>query len=180
MIRVMITGRHVEVTPALRSYVESRVRRLDRFHVKIGSVQVILSVEKYRHKAEIVLHMDRTILQGQALTDEMYGSIDRLFDKISAQLRKRKEKKADHKGTAGRRTPRLLQDAGEPTAPPVKTVRRRVDTLNLSQALARLADQPAASVVFQNVETNRIQILQRGPHGQVELLDPVPASARTV
>lgn len=179
MMRVMITGRHVEVTPALRLYVESRIKRLDRFHVKIGSVQVILGVEKYRHKAEIVLHMDRTILQSQALTDEMYSSIDRLFDKISAQLRKRKEKKSNHKGAVRKQALRPLRDESELAALPVKTIRRKVDTLNLRQALARLADQPEASFVFLNAETNRIQILQRGPHGQVELLDPLPSTART-
>ncbi len=178
-MRVMITGRHVEVTPALRQYVESRVSRLDRFDAKLGAVQVILGVEKYRHKAEIVLHVDRTILQSEALTNEMYSSIDRLFDKISAQLRKRKEKKASHKGASKRPLSRLSDQAAEAPAPPIKTVRRKVDMLNLSQALARLADQPDGSFVFQNVDTNRIQILQRGPQGQVELLDPLPASSRS-
>ncbi len=124
--------------------------------------------------------MDRTILQSQALTDEMYRSIDRLFDKISAQLRKRKEKKASHKGGANHRTLRPLRGEAEPLAPSVKTVRRKVDTLNLTQALARLADQPEASFVFQNSETNRIQILQRDPHGQVELVDPLPPAARSL
>jgi putative sigma-54 modulation protein len=179
MNRMMITGRHVDVTPALRQYVESRIRRLDRFHVNIGSVQVILGVEKYRHKAEIVLHLDRTILQSEALTDEMYGSIDRLFDKISAQLRKRKEKKSSHKGGTRPRGLRGLRLAETPSEPLVKTVRRKVDTLSLAEALDRLAEQADGSFVFQNAETRRIQILQRGPSGQVELLDPLPTASRT-
>ena len=178
-MRVMMTGRHVEVTPALRRYVEGRMSRLDRFQVKISAAQVILSVEKYRHKAEIVLRMDRTVLQSQALTDEMYRSIDRLFDKVSAQIRKRKEKRVRRTGATDRRSLRAMPLDGAPVTPSIKTIRRTLETLTIAEALSRLADQPAASFVFLNPETDRVQILQRDPRGRVELVDPLPSSART-
>src|ERR687889_2934623 len=94
---LMITGRHVEVTPALRRYVETRFKRLERYALRFGDVQVILSVEKYRHVAEVVLPVNGAVVQGKTSTTEMYASIDQLFDKINRQILKRKEKLTNHK-----------------------------------------------------------------------------------
>lgn len=111
-MRIMITGRHIEVTAALRRYIEARIKRLARYGMKLGGVQIVLSVEKYRHTAEIVLALDGAVIQGKTATTEMYASIDQLMDKISRQLVKRKEKLVDHKI----RTPtsRLIQEMSEP------------------------------------------------------------------
>ena len=53
-MRLMITGRHVAVTPALREYVETRMERLDRYGLKLGTLQILLSLEKFHHVAEVV------------------------------------------------------------------------------------------------------------------------------
>ncbi|MER3424437.1 MAG: ribosome-associated translation inhibitor RaiA [Nitrospiraceae bacterium] len=104
-MRIMITGRHIEVTAALRRYIEARIKRLARYGMKLGGVQIV-------HTAEIVLALDGAVIQGKTATTEMYASIDQLMDKISRQLVKRKEKLVDHKI----RTPtsRLIQEMSEP------------------------------------------------------------------
>ena len=53
-MRLMITGRHVAVTPALREYVETRMERLDRYGLRLGTLQILLSLEKFHHVAEVV------------------------------------------------------------------------------------------------------------------------------
>ncbi|MDE3117900.1 MAG: ribosome-associated translation inhibitor RaiA, partial [Nitrospirota bacterium] len=78
-MQILITGRHVEVTPALRRYIEVRMKRVERFEAKLGDVQVILGVEKYRHTAEVILTLNGVAVQAKASTKEMYASIDEVL-----------------------------------------------------------------------------------------------------
>lgn len=89
---IAITGRHMTVTPALRRYLEERSERLKRYGVELDGCQFVLSVEKYRHVAEGIVTVNGRIIQGKVSTQEMYGSIDRLMEKLERQLLKNKEK----------------------------------------------------------------------------------------
>jgi putative sigma-54 modulation protein len=92
-----ITGRHMDVTPALKSYVETRMSRLDRYGLKVGSLQVILGVEKLQHKAEVTGIVSGKRVQAKITTSEMYATIDALVDRVDAQFRKLKERLVSHK-----------------------------------------------------------------------------------
>jgi putative sigma-54 modulation protein len=96
-MKLRITGRHLEITPALREYVETRFRRLDRYDLKMEPLQVVLGVEKLRHTAEVVGSVNGRPLQAKISTEEMYASIDELVDRVDAQLRKWKGRLVDHK-----------------------------------------------------------------------------------
>ena len=89
---IAITGRHMTVTPALRRHLEERSERLKRYGVELDGCQFVLSVEKYRHAAEGAVTVNGRIVQGKVSTQEMYGSIDRLMEKLERQLLKNKEK----------------------------------------------------------------------------------------
>ncbi len=92
-----ITGRHMDVTPALKSYVETRMSRLDRYGLKVGSLQVILGVEKLQHKAEVTGIVSGKRVQAKITTSEMYATIDAIVDRVDAQFRKLKERLVSHK-----------------------------------------------------------------------------------
>ncbi|MCP9446817.1 MAG: ribosome-associated translation inhibitor RaiA [Nitrospira sp.] len=94
---IRITGRHLDITPALREYVQTRFQRLDRYELKVGSLQVVLGVEKLQHTAEVVGTVNGKPLQAKTSTREMYASIDELIDRVDAQFRKWKGRLADHK-----------------------------------------------------------------------------------
>jgi putative sigma-54 modulation protein len=102
-MRLRITGRHLEITPALRDYVETRFARLDRYELKVGSLQVVLGVEKVRHTAEVVGSVNGKPVQAKTSTREMYASIDALVDRIDAQFRKQKGRLVEHKPQRARR-----------------------------------------------------------------------------
>ena len=72
-MRLMITGRHVAVTPALRDYIETRMERLDRYGLKLGTLQILLSLEKFHHVAEVVGVVQGRRLQAKTSTEEMYA-----------------------------------------------------------------------------------------------------------
>ena len=91
-----ITGHHVEVTPAIRDYVTGKLDKVIRHFDQVTSVNVILSVEKLRQKAEITLHVKGKDIHADAVDADLYASIDLLVDKLDRQVVKHKEKVSDH------------------------------------------------------------------------------------
>lgn len=175
-MRVIITGRHVKVTGALRRYIETRVKRLDRYGVMLRDVQVIVEVEKYRHIAEVILALNGARIQGKASTNEMYSSIDQVLEKISTQVRKRKERRIRHKSTS-----HSIRQAGkregieaEPVEP--TTVRVPLHALTVEEAIGHLGEQPSAVFVFLDPNSNRVQVMRRLDNGGIELIDPQPVA----
>ena len=175
-MRVIITGRHVKVTAALRRYIETRVTRLDRYGVMLRDVQVIVDVEKYRHIAEVILTLNGARIQGKASTNEMYSSIDQVLEKISTQVRKRKERRVRHKPTthSPRQAGRRKENEAEPVG--LTTVRVPLRVLTVGEAIGHLSEQPSAVFVFVDPISNRVRVMRRLDNGGIELIDPQPVS----
>jgi len=91
-----IAGHHLPLTDALRTYVSSKLARLERHFDHLIDASVILSVEKLRHKAEATIHTRGANLHAEAVDQDMYAAIDALTDKLDSQTRKLKEKVRDH------------------------------------------------------------------------------------
>jgi putative sigma-54 modulation protein len=177
-MRLLMTGRHVKVTPALKRYVESRLSRLTRYCAEVGDVQVVLAVEKYRHAAEAKLALNGAAIQAKASTNEMYASIDVVLEKIARQLAKRKEKLVSHKP---RPLPGRARSASSGTAnswPRIQTVAVPLPILTADEAVERLSGDPSALVIFLNPAVDRVQVMRRLENGTIEVLDPRPAHAR--
>ncbi len=95
-MQLNVSGHHVEVTPALREYVESKFERLQRHFDQITNTQVTLVVEKMVQKAEASVHVSGADLFAQSESEDMYAAIDSLADKLDRQLIKHKEKLRNH------------------------------------------------------------------------------------
>ncbi len=93
---VKITGRHLEVTDAMKQYALEKVSRVERFSNRIIDVNVIMDIQKYEHRAEIILKVNHTTIRSQAITQDMYASIDKAVEKIESQLRRYKTKLQNH------------------------------------------------------------------------------------
>ena len=91
-MQLNVSGHHVEVTDALREYVESKFERLQRHFDQITKVGAILTVEKLVQKAEARIHIAGADLFAAADSEDMYAAIDALADKLDRQLIKHKEK----------------------------------------------------------------------------------------
>ena len=173
-MRLMITGRHVAVTPALREYIETRMERLDRYGLKLGTLQILLSVEKFHHVAEVVGVVQSRRLQAKTSTEEMYASIDEVVDKLGAQLRKLKERKVNHKFGDQPRVRAVARKAPRAARNEVEVVR-----LTVEEAVEALNSAKLAVLVFVNALSGTVQVLQRLPNGRVSLIDPTSDRART-
>src|SRR5208283_4120924 len=96
-MNVIINGRHLEITPALRSYAEEKIGRFDKYVSNISEAVVTLSVEKYRHKAEVLLKVNGVKIQAEGKTGEVYSAIDQVVEKLEKQVVKYKEKQHDYR-----------------------------------------------------------------------------------
>lgn len=101
-MQISISGHHVDVTPALKNYVETKFERLGRHFDRITNMHVILSVEKHLQKAESTIHASGGEVYAGAESDDLYAAIDQLADRLDRQLIKKKEKTKDRKHRANR------------------------------------------------------------------------------
>lgn len=97
-MQVQVSGHQIEITPALRDYVDARRERLTRRFDNLTSLNVVLEVEKNRlaNRAEGTLAAAGKVLHADAVDNDMYAAIDALFDKLDAQVRRHKDKRRTH------------------------------------------------------------------------------------
>ena len=97
-MQISLTGHHIDITEALRNYVDSKFERLERHFDHVTNVHVILSVEKVRQKAEATVHVNGADIFADSTEEDMYAAIDGLVDKLDRQVKKHKEKITNHRG----------------------------------------------------------------------------------
>ena len=102
-MQVSITGRHFEITDAIRDHATARLERVREHFDRVIDAQVILSVEKHRHIAEINLHVNGHHINAKETSEDMYLSIDSSVDKIERQVEK-------YKGRIQRHQPRTARE----------------------------------------------------------------------
>ena len=106
-MNLTISGHHIDVTPALRGYVESKLDRVVRHFDQLISVNVLLSVEKQkekerRQKAECTLQLKGKSIFAESQDHDLYAAIDELVDKVDRQVVEHKNRTRSHQAVAGK------------------------------------------------------------------------------
>ena len=91
-MNLSLTGHHVDITPAIRTYVVSKLDRITRHFDHVIDVTVVLTVEKLEHKAEANVHVSGNDLHAESVDGDMYAAIDALADKLDRKLIKYKDR----------------------------------------------------------------------------------------
>jgi len=193
-MRLELRGHHVDITPALRRLVGTKLSKLERLlNDSAVSAQAILTREKHRHRADITLHArGEKFLHGLGDTDNWDTSLTSAIDKISQQAQKVKSKRKAskrHSPKAGIVAARENGESAERPAPvkpatPARAGRERVRmprTLRSSRqtirpmSLADAARQMDAGddgvVIFRDVETEAVSVLFRHKNGEMTLVE---------
>ncbi|HST53571.1 MAG TPA: ribosome-associated translation inhibitor RaiA [Pyrinomonadaceae bacterium] len=176
------TGRHVDVTPALRSHVEEHFGKLEHLfpNSTTARAHVIIDVVKNRHIAEILLHWRDHTLTAKDTNADMYQALTRCIDKIEKQAVKLKKKIIERKQSA---TPlsALSPEAATETAametgarqPRIIAARRyRVKPMTAEEAAMTLAEDSNQFVVFRDSDTSRLSVLYKRKDGNFGLIQP--------
>lgn len=105
-MQTSITGRHIELTDAIKDYVENKLKRLERHQHSLMNAEVILSVNKLVQKAEAKLDLDGFNIYAEAEDKDLYAAIDALTDKLDRQVHRHKEQLTDHQAIPSSRLQR--------------------------------------------------------------------------
>ena len=95
-MNLSISGHHVEVTPAIRGYMTSKLERIRRHFDQVIDVSAVLSIDNLVRKAEVTLHVRGKDIHVESVDGDMYAAIDTLIDKLDRQVIKYKDKRLDH------------------------------------------------------------------------------------
>lgn len=96
-MQIIISGRHLSVTSEMKQHLEDKLTEiLDKKNLKVSTVRAVLTIEKTRHKAEIIVNMKHNDITAVAETYDMYESIDNAVSKIDIQVRRYIDKVQDH------------------------------------------------------------------------------------
>ena len=93
-MNLQLTGRHLEITPAIRDYVKEKFAKIKRHFDHVIDMNIILSVVKLQQKAEATIHISGKNLFVECEDENLYAAIDMLVDKLERQVRRHKEKQA--------------------------------------------------------------------------------------
>ena len=175
-MRVDITGRQVAITPGLRQLIDKRLAKLDRvLNDRAVSATVILSKEKYRHIAELVVHAkgDHT-LSGIGSGNAWPLAIRQAVEKVEHQAEKLKSKWTESKRRRGGSRAANAPPVPRSTAPRriVKATRYAVKPMSIEDAAMRVESGPDTFVVFRNADTDAVSIVYRRKDGSLGLIEP--------
>lgn len=100
-MNLTMSGHHLEITPAIREYMTSKLTRVTRHFDHVLDVNVIMSVDKLVQKVEATLHVRGNDIFAESSDSDLYAAIDALIDKLDRQVLKHKEKRADRRHDGG-------------------------------------------------------------------------------
>jgi putative sigma-54 modulation protein len=177
-MNVEITGRHVVITPAIRTYVLKRLRKFVKILGEDIKFHVIIDVEKERQSAEILLKSKMLDLTGKGQTDDMYSSIMIAIEKLERQALKQKSKLIEGKRQRAKaKTAAASQDMEEPAAGVlaqrtngVKEEEAQKKPMAVEEAVLELNHSEYPFVVFRNSESGDINVLYRRSDGTLGLI----------
>jgi len=95
-MQLSVTGHHIEITESLRTYVSTKLAKLERHFDHLTDIHCVLTVEKLEHKAEATIQVGGGTIHAEQIEPNMYAAIDILVDKLDRQVKKHKEKLTDH------------------------------------------------------------------------------------
>lgn len=173
-MNVIVNGRHLDLTPALKNYAEEKIKKFERYSSNITEAIVTLSIEKYRHKAEVLLKANGAMIQAEGVTGEIYSSIDEVVEKLEKQVKKYKEKLVSHRKGEGRgvEIEALPQETPEETGRIIKRKRFDMKPMGPDEAVMQMELLGKDFFVFTNETSGDINVVYLRNDGNFGLIEP--------
>jgi putative sigma-54 modulation protein len=174
-MNIIVSGRHLDITPALKNYAEEKLKKFDRYLSDISEAVVTLSIEKkYRHKAEVLLKVNGYLIQAEGVTGEIYSSIDEVADKLERQVKKYKEKLVAHrKGGAKPAEADQKAEVPEEKGRIIKNKRFELKPMSPDEASMQMELLGKDFYVFINDKSSDVNVIYLRSDGNYGLIEPV-------
>ena len=175
-MRITITGRNIDITDGLRSAVEDKLSKLEKYFTPDTDVFVTLSVEKERQKIEVTIPVKGNIIRSEQVSNDMYVSIDLVEEVIERQLRKYRTKIIEKHQEGGNFKKEFLEidDAAEPLEE-VKIIRTKhfgMKPMYPEDACVQMELLGHSFFVFRNAETDEVNVVYKRKGNTYGLIEP--------
>jgi len=175
-MQTSVTFKNIDPSDHLKSYVSDKLDRFDRFLDTSLEANVVLSVEKFRHIAEINISGGKLNIIGKEETGDMYSAIDLVLDKIEKQIKKSIEKTRDRwTGSKSRKKEMAADENLVPDEDPVREIKIKnieYKPMSVEEAALQMDLINNNFLVFTNARTNRINVLYHRKDGHIGLIQP--------
>jgi putative sigma-54 modulation protein len=183
-MQIIFSGKHMEMTPALREYAESKLSKLTRFFDHVQEVKVTQSILRNQHIVEVTLIANGTLIRAEERSPDMYSSVDLVVDKLERQLSRYRERflTKTRESLDGHKPAEMVAkaealDAGstpaEETLPRlVRTKRFAVKPMDPEEAAMEMELIGHDFYVFRNADNNQVNVIYRRRDGDFGLIEP--------
>ena len=175
-MKVIISGKNINVTEALKEAVESKISKLDKYFTKEAEAQVTLSVEKARQIIEVTIPINGSLLRAEETTHDMYSSIDKVVDKLIRQLSKHKTRMEKHRlnkyETIRFENINTYEDKESFEPKIVKTKRFALKPMSSEEAVLQMELIGHSFFVFANGDTDEVNVVYKRKDGNYGLIEP--------
>jgi len=174
-MQTSVTFKNIDPSDHIKSYVSEKLNRFDKYLYNPAEASVVLSVEKFRHIAEINIIGDRLNINGKEETEDMYSAIDMTLDKLEAQIKKNKEKVRDRRSGKGKAKSTMMHE----TLAMDEENERRVIVKNIDykpmdtdEAVMQMELANGNFLVFTNARSGMVNVIYRRKDGNYGLIQP--------
>lgn len=173
-MRYTITGRNIEVTPGLRSAIEDKIGKLERYFNPDTEVIVTLSVQKDKQKIEVTIPVKGNIIRAEEASSDMYVSIDLVEEIIERQIKKYRKKLIDKKQAAQSFSEFFINEEyeDENEVKIVKTKRFGMKPMNPEEACVQMELLGHNFYVFLNGDTDEVNVVYKRKGTTYGLIEP--------
>jgi putative sigma-54 modulation protein len=181
-MEIIVKGRHIEVTAALRSYAEDKIGRITKYFDQIMKIEIELSDEKNpsitaSKTVEVTVFTKGPVLRAKESSTDMYASIDMVVDKLERQVKKYKDKNfktAKHGPSLGEIAVSNMPSNVEPEAPMIVKVKQvSVKPMDPEEATMQMELLGHDFFVFTNADTDEINVVYKRKDQNYGLIEPV-------
>lgn len=173
-MNIIIRGKHIELTDALKEYVMKRVGKLAKYSDEFMDVQVTLLVERDRHRVEVTAPLQGMILRGEEETEDMYSSIDLVIEKLERQIDKYRTRinKRMRSSILKDHEPKQSVAVEEPREEIVRNKKFPAKPMSVEEAIMQMNLVGHNFFVFTNAESQEMNVVYLRNNGDYGLLQP--------
>ena len=175
-MKIVLVGKNIEVTEALKDTVEKKLSKLDKYFTREYTANVTLKVQKASQTIEVTIPMDRIVIRCEETTDDMYTSIDFVVDKLERQIRKQKTKLSRNMYNESLRFAEIKESAitsePEEDGKIVKTKKFAVKPMSAEEAVLQMELVGHNFFVYMNDKNNEVNVVYKRKDGNYGLIEP--------
>ncbi len=176
---ITVTFRHTEPMESLKTYAEEKISKINKYLDSPVEAHIVLTVEKFRHQADVTLSINGTRIKGVEETGDMYSAIDQVMDKIEKQVKRHLSKIRNRRSE----NPRNERDAGSEETDELAAFSQEESVIEIEKMVAKPMDSEEAAMqlnlsrqdfmVFRNAKSMEINVIYKRGDGNLGLIEPV-------